>query len=133
MPADLVAELVAASKERDARVVGVTGGIAVGKSTVAAALANALGIPTVSTDGFIKSDAGPRKGYAESYDAAALTAFVDAFLADHNASAPRYSHLHYDVTSYEDITGDGLVLDGLHLGHPLLRLRDRIDLLVHLD
>jgi len=131
--AALVAKLVAASKERDARVIGITGGIAVGKSTVAAALADALGIPTVSTDGFIKPDSGSRKGYAESFDASALVRFVDGYRATGVATAPRYSHLHYDVTSHDDIAGEGLVLDGLHLGHPLLGLRDRIDLLVHLD
>jgi type I pantothenate kinase len=130
---ELVQEIVALARDRDASVVGITGGIAVGKSTVAAAVADALGWPTVSTDGFIHADAGNRKGYAESYDAAAIAALIDAIRTDGRATVPRYSHLHYDVVGYEEISGSGLVIDGLHLGHITLALRDRVDLLVHLD
>jgi len=133
VPSDLIEELVAIVRDRDAHVVGVTGGIAAGKSTVAAALADALGWPTVSTDGFIKADAGDRKGYAESYDAAALIAFIDAIRNDGKATAPRYSHLHYDVVAHDDIASDRIVIDGLHLGHDTIGVRDRIDVLVHLD
>ncbi len=115
-------------------VVGVTGGIAAGKSTMAAALAEALGgVPSVSTDGFIRADAGERKGFADSYDADAVRAFIDAIRTDGKATAPRYSHLHYDVVGHDDIVSNRIVIDGLHLGHPALGLRDRIDVLVHLD
>jgi type I pantothenate kinase len=130
---DLVAEIVTLVRERDARVVGITGGIAVGKSTVAAAVAEALGWPTVSTDGFIRADAGNRKGYAESYDAGSIIAFLDGLRDDGKATAPRYSHLHYDVVGYDEIESRTVVLDGLHLGHLTLGVRDRIDVLVHLD
>jgi type I pantothenate kinase len=129
----LVDEIVALTRARDAQIVGITGGIAAGKSTVAAAVANALGWPTVSTDGFIRADAGARKGYADSYDADALGAFLDAIRDDGKATAPRYSHLHYEVVGYEEITSHNLVLDGLHLGHVAIGIRDRLDLLVHLD
>jgi len=87
----------------------------------------------VSTDGFIRADAGDRKGYAESYDVAALQGFVDAIRNDGKATAPRYSHLHYDVVGYDEIVSHNIVIDGLHLGHMTLALRDRIDVLVHLD
>jgi type I pantothenate kinase len=130
---DLTAEIAQLARDRNASVVGVTGGIAVGKSTVAAAVADALGWPTVSTDGFIHADAGNRKGYAESYDAAAIAAFIDAIRNDGKATAPRYSHLHYDVVGHDEIAARTLVIDGLHLGHATLGLRDRIDVLVHLD
>lgn len=130
---NLVDEIVALAKDRDASIVGITGGIAAGKSTTAAAVAERLGWPTVSTDGFIVADAGDRKGYAESYDAGALIAFVDAVRNEGTATAPRYSHLRYDVVGYDDVASRTLVLDGLHLGHPTLGVRDRIDLLVHLD
>jgi pantothenate kinase len=96
-------------------------------------VADALGWPSVSTDGFIRTDAGERKGYADSYDAAALAAFIDAIRNHGKATAPRYSHLHYDVVGYDDIVSDRIVIDGLHLGHPTLGVRDRIDVLVHLD
>ena len=130
---ELVDAIVAMTLHRDAKVVGITGGIAAGKSTVAAAVAQALGWPTVSTDGFIRADAGSRKGYADSYDAEALSAFLDAIRNDGKATAPRYSHLHYEVVGYDDIVSNTIVVDGLHLGHPTLGVRGRIDVLVHLD
>lgn len=133
MSGDLITELVAAARARDAHILGVTGGIAAGKSFVAAALADALGWPTVSTDGWIRADAGDRKGYAESYDSDAIRAFIGAIREAGKATAPRYSHLHYDVVGHDDIVGDRVVIDGLHLGHPTLALRESIDLLVHLD
>jgi type I pantothenate kinase len=131
--AELIDAVVAAAKASEAQVVGITGGIAAGKSTVAAAVAAALGWPSVSTDGFIRADAGDRKGYADSYDADALAAFIDAIRNDGKATAPRYSHLHYDVVGYDEIESRRIVIDGLHLGHPRLGIRDRIDVLVHLD
>lgn len=131
----LVAELV---RDRDARMVGVTGGVAAGKSTFAAALATALDRPAavVSTDGFLQSG-HERKGFPESYDAPALRAFLDAARAgDGTASAPVYSHLTYDVVPGERITvGDAavVIVEGLHLASPVLGVRDRFDLVVHLD
>ena len=130
---DLIDEIVRLACDREARVVGITGGIAAGKSTVAAAVAEALGWPAVSTDGFIRADAGDRKGYADSYDAAAVAAFLHAIRSDGRAIAPRYSHLHYDVVGHDEIVSDCVVIDGLHLGHNAIGVRDRIDLLVHLD
>jgi type I pantothenate kinase len=130
---ELVDAIVATARARDAKVVGITGGIAAGKSYLAALVADALGWPTVSTDGFIRADAGSRKGYADSYDAFALRAFIDAIRDRGRATAPRYSHLHYEVVGEDEIVSDTIVLDGLHLGNPLLGVRDRIDTLVHLD
>ena len=91
------------TRHRAASVVGITGGIAAGKSTVAAAVAAALGWPNVSTDGFIRADAGNRKGYADSYDAAALRRSSTPSANDGKATVPRYSHLHYDVVGYDEI------------------------------
>jgi type I pantothenate kinase len=130
---ELVDAIVARTRTRDAKVVGVTGGIAAGKSYLAARLSDALGWPTVSTDGFIRADAGARKGYADSYDAPALQAFIDAVRNEGRATAPRYSHLRYTVVGHDEINSDTVVVDGLHLGHPSLGIRDRIDVLVHLD
>ncbi len=130
---ELVDAIVAQTLSRRGTVVGITGGIAAGKSTVAAAVASKLGWPTVSTDGFIRADAGNRKGFADSYDPDALRAFLDAITSDGKATAPRYSHLHYEVVGYDEIVSGTIVIDGLHLGHPTLGVRDRIDVLVHLD
>ena len=131
----LVASLVA---ERSARLVAVTGGVAAGKSTFAAALADALPrtAAVVSTDGFLLP-AHPRKGFPDSYDAAALQAFLDAVDAgDPDAGAPVYSHRTYDVVPGERIVvGDAevVVVEGLHLASAELGVRDRFDLVVHLD
>ncbi len=130
---ELVDTIVAATRADDARIVGMTGGIAVGKSYLAALVAQELGWPAVSTDGFIRADAGARKGYADSYDTAALQDFIDGIRNDGHAAAPRYSHLHYEVVGYDEIDSSRVVIDGLHLGHPALGVRDRIDVLVHLD
>jgi len=130
----LVADLVV---ERAARLVAVTGGVAAGKSTFAAALAaRVAGTAVVATDGFLLADRS-RRGFPESYDSAALAAFLDAVRAgDPSASAPVYSHRTYDVVPHErQVVGDAavVILEGLHLGADELGVRDRFDLVVHLD
>lgn len=127
-------------RRRGAHLVGVTGGVAVGKSTLAAAVAEPLGAALVATDGFLldnatlaAQDLAHRKGFPESFDAEALQRFVDGWRATGYGEAPVYSHLAYDVVGSVAVAGDHLVLEGLHLGHPDLGLRDRIDLLVHLE
>lgn len=121
----------------DARLIGITGGVAAGKSTLAAA----LGPPVVATDGFLRSNASlaalglsHRKGFPESFDGVALGAALDEWRATGRVSVPTYSHLAYDVTgSVVEVSGPRLVVEGLHLGHPALGVRDRFDLLVHID
>jgi type I pantothenate kinase len=131
----LVARLVV---ERRARLVAVTGGVAAGKSTLAAAVATALpcAVAVVATDGFLRSG-HPRKGFPESYDAVALAAFLDAArTGDATASAPVYSHLSYDVVPGERaVVGDVdvVIVEGLHLAAPGFGVRDRFDLVVHID
>ena len=139
----LVTDLVV---ERGARLVAVTGGVAAGKSTFAGALAAALPTSTavVAGDGFLHPNAElaafgltPRKGFPESYDATALASFLDAVAAgDTSAAAPVYSHLAYDVVPGEGVAvgeADVVVVEGLHLASPALGVRDRFDLVVHLD
>jgi type I pantothenate kinase len=125
----------------DVRVVGITGGVAAGKSTLADALAARLGAVVVATDGFLHPNAElaardltHRKGFAESFDSAALRAALDDWRATGTTTVPVYSHLRYDVVPPPvAVAGERLVVEGLHLGHPALGVRDRIDLLVHLD
>jgi type I pantothenate kinase len=139
----VVAELV---RTRSARLVAVTGGVAAGKSTYASALAASLPAPTtvVSTDGFLFSASmlaalglTSRKGFAESYDARALARFLDRVRAgDAEAWAPRYSHVTADLLPGERaVVGEAevVVVEGLHLASPALGVRDRFDLVVHLD
>lgn len=86
-------------------VVGLTGPVAVGKSTLAAALmAGVPGAAAVSSDGFLWPNAvlearglGARKGWPESYDSGAMRAFVAAARAG-PAVAPGYDHVAYDVS-----------------------------------
>jgi type I pantothenate kinase len=136
--ADLVAE---AASEAGATVVGITGGVAAGKSTLAEAVAARLGAPVVATDGFLHPNAvladlelTARKGFPESFDSVALRAALDGWRADGRATVPVYSHLLYDVVPPPvEVAGERLVVEGLHLGHPVIGVRDRIDLLVHID
>lgn len=132
--------VVDAATAAGARLVGITGGVAVGKSTLALAVADRLGAPVVATDGFLLDNAAlaerglaHRKGFPESFDAGALGGFVDRWRASGEAEAPVYSHLAYDVVGTVAVAGERLVLEGLHLGHPALGVRDRLDLLVHLE
>lgn len=93
-------------------VVAVAGPVAVGKSTLALALAAALGAAgapaeVVSTDGFLLPTAVLeargillRKGFPESYDLAALEAFLAAARTDPvGLPVPEYSHETYDVVA----------------------------------
>jgi type I pantothenate kinase len=139
----MVAELLVA---RGARLVAVTGGVAAGKSTFAAALADALPgtVAVVATDGFLHANdelaargLSDRKGFPESFDADALGRFLDAVAAgDATAAAPVYSHLAYDVVPGQRLAvggADVVIVEGLHLASPVLGVRSRFDLVVHLD
>jgi type I pantothenate kinase len=136
--ADLVVQVVA---ERDARLVGITGAVAVGKSVLAAAVAERIGAAVVASDGFLfpnavlaDRDLTHRKGFPESFDAALLAAALDRWRTTGETAVPVYSHLAYDVVPPPmKVAGERLVVEGLHLGHPALGVRDRFDLLVHLD
>jgi len=139
----VLADIAARVRDSEALVVGVTGGVAAGKSTFAAALAGELGsIPVVATDGFLFSNdelarrgLTARKGFPESYDADALRRFLERFRASGQADAPVYSHLAYDVVpgSSVPVAGERVVVEGLHLAHPGLGVRALFDLVVHLD
>jgi type I pantothenate kinase len=133
--------VVDAAEARDARLIGITGGVAAGKSTLAATVGLALGAPVVATDGFLRSNADlaaagltHRKGFPESFDGGTLGAALDAWRATGRTEVPIYSHLAYDLTGeVVAMAGERLVVEGLHLGHPVLGVAERFDLLVHLD
>jgi type I pantothenate kinase len=133
-------------------VVGVTGSVASGKSTLAAALAPALadlaGRPVlagIATDGFlfpnsVLAERGleMRKGYPESYDLAALASVLGA-LRRGPAFIPAYSHVTYDIDPAAATTlgrPDILIVEGLALGLDLpvaAGAASLVDCLIYID
>jgi type I pantothenate kinase len=112
-------------------IVGITGSVASGKSSLAAALAQAFAadapvVEQITTDGFLFPNQvlGERgldlvKGFPETYDLAALAAALTG--ARRGAvSVPAYSHVTYDVdpAAARRIERPGvLIVEGLGLGH----------------
>lgn len=145
---DLAARIAAQTTRGDVLIVGVTGSVAAGKSTLTAALKAVLDGPrrveVVSTDGFLLPNATLaardlllRKGYPESYDAEALFgALGDARVGP--VIVPGYSHMSYDVDpalARRIDRPDILILEGLGFA-PLTdgrRASDQLDILIYLD
>ncbi len=110
-------------RERVPRLIGLGGGVAAGKSTLAAQLSLSLaprqGI-VVATDGFLLSTHTlsaqgllAKKGFPESYDAQKLLTFLQALKEGRPALAPLYSHTLYDPLPDEQgrlITAPDLVI-----------------------
>ena len=131
-------------------IVGVTGAVAVGKSTFSAALQAALAawpehptVKRVSSDGFLHPNAvldsrglTSRKGFPESYDVPALRAALSGVRAG-PAVFPAYSHVTYDVDASLARTLDQpdiLIIEGLSLSTaPDGPAAGLIDALIYLD
>jgi type I pantothenate kinase len=139
--ADLAARITAHHTAPAPLIVGLTGSVAAGKSTLAAALAQVLHpqrVETASTDGFLLPNATLaardlllRKGFPESYDRTALDGAL-ATLRQGAAIFPAYSHSTYDVDPAAARTiaaPDILLLEGLGFAP---RPAD-VDLLIYLD
>lgn len=143
-----LAELIAgrrATHEHDVLLVGLAGGVGVGKSMAARAVATHLaerhGVRTtvVSSDGFLFPNAElarrgltTRKGFPESYDTAAIEAFLDAVRAGADPLlVPLYDHLFYDVRPEQEEVASApvVVLEGVNVLH----FADRLDLTVYVD
>lgn len=127
----------------DVTIVGLTGGVAAGKTTTADELArllvddHRLATSVVSTDGFLLPNAAlaamgllDRKGFPESYDIDAVHRFLDAVRAGCTAEVPVYDHHTYDIvdrtTSIEPV--DVLVFEGVNA----LQFADRLDVTIYL-
>jgi type I pantothenate kinase len=114
-------------------IIGIAGSVAVGKSTLARILAallrrwpNTPKVDLITTDGFLLPNAVltreglmERKGFPESYDRVALSAFLaDIKAGARNVVAPVYSHLAYDIVPGETIVVDRpdiLIVEGLNV------------------
>jgi type I pantothenate kinase len=124
-------------------VIGITGGVAAGKSTLAAELADrmavwppGLAVEIIGTDGFLRDNATLeaagltlRKGCPETYDTAALAAAIVAVRSG-RANFPGYSHSRYDIDPALTRTlhrPDILIVEGLGLGGA------PVDVLVYVD
>jgi type I pantothenate kinase len=128
--------------------VGLTGSVAVGKTWLANAIAEALPaatrVATVSTDGFLHTNSVLesrglvlRKGFPESYDADAMLATLTE-LRQGAAAVPVHSHITYDIDpalTRQVGPADIIIVEGLGLsGFPDGRsARSGLDLLIYLD
>lgn len=129
-------------------VVGLTGSVASGKTTLAENLAGQLAasmkVETVSTDGFLfpnaileKRGLMNRKGFPESYDREAMAAAIRSIRGG-QARFPHYDHTTYDIDRSKARTlsrPDVLILEGLGFEppSPAFRETDRPDVLIYLD
>lgn len=123
-------EVIAAIAAHEARptLVGLTGPVSVGKTTMSRRLADALkygqglDVAIVSTDGFlfpqaelIERDLAMRKGFPESYDTERLTAFLADARRGGELRVPLYDHLTYDVGETVTVEiRDVLILEGVN-------------------
>lgn len=145
--ADLAAGLSRRVVPGQVLVVGLTGSVAAGKSTLGAALVKELAahrrIETLSTDGFILSNArlaelglSLRKGYPESYDAERLLGAIEQVRREPTVF-PGYCHMTYDADPARDRLVDQpdiLLLEGLGFSPPQGEAAaGALDLLIYLD
>ena len=141
-------------------IIGVAGSVAVGKSTTSRILKALLSrwpsspkVDLVTTDGFLYSNRqldelklSERKGFPESYDRAALIAFLsDIKSGKPEVGVPVYSHLIYDVIEGQRIIIDRpdiLIVEGLNIlqpgelpksGRPIVFASDFLDFSIFID
>jgi type I pantothenate kinase len=129
------------------RLVGVTGAVAVGKSTFARELAAAIAaspagpaVEVIATDGFLFPNAVlesrgllNRKGFPETYDDETLRRALAAIRVG-PAQIPAYSHVIYDVDpllARQLAPPDVLIVEGLGLQRGAAALG--LDALIYLD
>jgi type I pantothenate kinase len=142
--ADLIAERVVAL-HGTSLLVGIAGGVSVGKSTIAMRTAallserHGLGASVVASDGFLHSTAelsarglSTRKGFPESYDHDAIRAFIGAVRDGQDPlTVPVYDHLFYDVLpdAQPVAAAPVVILEGVNVLH----FADDLDLAVYVD
>jgi len=141
-------------------IIGVSGSVAVGKSTTARILhalmqrwPSSPKVDLVTTDGFLYSNAVleerslmMRKGFPESYDRSRFVKFLsDVKSGRRNIGVPIYSHLVYDVIPNEEIIIDQpdiLIVEGLNIlqvgelpanGTPITFASDFLDFAIYMD
>ncbi|MDR1012835.1 MAG: type I pantothenate kinase [Lactobacillales bacterium] len=114
-------------------IIGISGSVAVGKSTIARLLQKLLSrtfkrlkVDLITTDGFLYANAElnqqnliQRKGFPESYDMVKMLNFLlDIKAGKKEVSSPVYSHESYDIVDGEKITlkrPDILIVEGINV------------------
>ncbi len=124
-------------------VVGVTGGVAVGKSTFSNAVATLLSedtgldVAVIASDGFLYPNSvlaeqglSDGKGFPDSYDVAAIAAFLAEVRAGKPSSVPVYDHHTYDIIDEVVEVGrvDVLIFEGVNA----LQFHDAFDVSIYL-
>lgn len=152
-PELVIARLLALASAEAPGVVGMTGSVAVGKTTFASEIASRLraggtAVEVVSTDGFLFSNQrlgelglGMRKGFPESFDREALAGFLKAAHGPTlGLTVPMYDHFRYDVLDETRVLGaaDLVIVEGLCLLGPGaaadgVPIADRLDMSIYLD
>lgn len=132
---DPVARALGVEPAASSHVVGITGGIAAGKSLTTQVLQGlleasfGLRADVVSTDGFLFTNhelaargLTDRKGFPESYDHRRLISFLARVKAgEPEVGAPRYDHVTYDVVADGALVVDRpdvLLIEGLNVLQP---------------
>ncbi len=144
---DIASRLAELRADRDTLIVGLTGSVASGKTTLAGQLADALddhhSVETVSTDGFLFPNAVlserelmMRKGFPETYDRDAMASAIKD-LRDGAADFPAHSHITYDIDTAltrRIERPDLLLLEGLGFTPPAPQAEPgKPDVLIFLD
>jgi len=142
-------------------IIGVAGSVSVGKSTSSRVLQALLSrwkenfrVALVTTDGFLYPNAVleekgmmSKKGFPESYDIFRLLKFLsDIKSGKQNVTAPKYSHLIYDIVPDEELVispqPDILILEGLNVlqsradyptAKPRVFVSDYLDFSIYVD
>lgn len=143
--ARIAAWIAARMRPDEPLLVGVTGGVAVGKSVFARRLHDHLAsdgarTEVVTTDGFLHPNARleamgltDQKGFPPSYDTEAMMAALTAVRRG-PARFPAYSHVTYDIDPTLTRTIDPpdlLIVEGLNLRRP--GAAEALDVLIYLD
>jgi len=132
--AALVEARTAAQSGPSPKLVVITGSVAVGKSTFAAALGaelarrSGLSVEVVATDGFLRSEEVlssegllERKGFPESYDAARFAAFLgEVEQGAARLTVPVYSHRTRSADTQRELALPGwLLIEGVYAVQPI--------------
>lgn len=130
---DVTSKFLSVPSQKVPYIIGVSGSVAVGKSTVSRVLQALLSrwdrhtkVTVVTTDGFLYPNAVleaeglmQRKGFPESYDVEKLLTFLTALKSGQpTVKAPVYSHEIYDIlpnTQLEICRADVVIVEGLNI------------------